>query len=250
MSYRAFAGFYETFTSDVGYPARTEYLLELFRRFDRVPSLLLDVGCGTGGFSFEFAARGIEVIGVDPSEAMLAIARAKSFAGEKPPLFLRQSAETLDLYGTVDGAVACLDTLNHILDHGELVRSLSRIALFLEPERLFLFDVNTEYKHRVLLSGKKFVYDNGEKLCVWKNSRCSKNGTVKMKLDLYENTAGGYFRDTDRHAERAYSEEEWKAALTAAGFEILARFGDGTTEPVPETGDRAVYVTRKINAKK
>lgn len=246
MSYKSFAGFYDTFTSDVGYQERAEYMLALFVRFDKIPSLLLDVGCGTGGFSYQFAAKGIEVIGVDPSAEMLSLASGHSTSAEKPPIFLCQSAENLDLYGTVDGAVACLDTLNHITDYDELERSIAKISLFLEHERLFVFDVNTIYKHKKVLSGKKFIYDNGEKLCIWKNSRCSRNGTVKMKLKLYENTPDGYVKYTDNHSERAYSETQLKTALEKAGFEVLGVFGDLSFEAPKETDERIYFVAKKV----
>ncbi|MET8991810.1 class I SAM-dependent methyltransferase [Nonomuraea wenchangensis] len=38
---------------------------------------VLDVGCGTGTFALMLAARGLEVTGVDPAAASLAVARAK-----------------------------------------------------------------------------------------------------------------------------------------------------------------------------
>lgn len=38
---------------------------------------VLDVGCGTGTFALLLAARGYEVVGVDPAAASLAVARAK-----------------------------------------------------------------------------------------------------------------------------------------------------------------------------
>lgn len=38
---------------------------------------VLDVGCGTGTFALMLAARGLEVIGVDPAKASLNLARAK-----------------------------------------------------------------------------------------------------------------------------------------------------------------------------
>lgn len=41
---------------------------------------VLDIGCGTGSFATMLAAKGIEVIGVDPALASLDIARAKPFA--------------------------------------------------------------------------------------------------------------------------------------------------------------------------
>ncbi|MHB1295652.1 MAG: class I SAM-dependent methyltransferase [Anaerolineae bacterium] len=40
----------------------------------------LDVGTGTGHFAAALAARGLEVVGLDASEAMLAVARARSAA--------------------------------------------------------------------------------------------------------------------------------------------------------------------------
>lgn len=38
---------------------------------------VLDVGCGTGTFACLLAARGLEVVGVDPAQASLDVARAK-----------------------------------------------------------------------------------------------------------------------------------------------------------------------------
>jgi SAM-dependent methyltransferase len=41
---------------------------------------VLDVGCGTGTFALLLARRGLEVVGVDPAEASLAVAKAKPWA--------------------------------------------------------------------------------------------------------------------------------------------------------------------------
>ena len=38
---------------------------------------VLDVGCGTGSFAVLLAARGVDVIGVDPAAASLDVARTK-----------------------------------------------------------------------------------------------------------------------------------------------------------------------------
>lgn len=38
---------------------------------------VLDIGCGTGVFALVLADRGIDVVGVDPAEASVAVARAK-----------------------------------------------------------------------------------------------------------------------------------------------------------------------------
>ncbi len=246
MSYKAFADFYDTFTDNVGYSVRTEYILKLFERFDRRPTLLLDVGCGTGGFSYCFSENGIEVIGADPSEEMLSVAASKASSVAVSPIFLNQSAEQLELYGTVDGAVSCLDSINHITDVAALRQAFSRISLFLEPERLFIFDVNTLYKHKKVLSGKKFLYDSGDRLCIWKNSRCSRNGTVKMKLKLYSITPSGTYAYKDTNIERAYPVELLAELLEEAGLKPLGVFGDMTLTPPREDEERIYIVTEKV----
>src|SRR5690606_41601622 len=38
---------------------------------------VLDIGCGTGVFALLLAERGIEVVGVDPAQASIDVARAK-----------------------------------------------------------------------------------------------------------------------------------------------------------------------------
>lgn len=42
---------------------------------------VLDIGCGTGTFACLLASRGVDVVGVDPAAASLAVARRKSGAG-------------------------------------------------------------------------------------------------------------------------------------------------------------------------
>ena len=63
--YNIFADFYDELMYDVDYKKRTSYLMKLFKKYGKAPTLLLDAACGTGGFSNEFSRLGVEVIGVD-----------------------------------------------------------------------------------------------------------------------------------------------------------------------------------------
>ena len=130
--YDDFSLVYDRFTWDVDYSMRTQRILEHFGKYDRMPTHLLDLACGTGNFSFPLAKKGVEVIGVDPSEGMLAVAISKLSEGETNPLFLNQYAEELELYGTVDGAICMLDSLNHITEYENFSAALKRVAMFLE----------------------------------------------------------------------------------------------------------------------
>ncbi|MBR2040370.1 MAG: class I SAM-dependent methyltransferase [Clostridia bacterium] len=246
MSYTDFAYVYDALMGDVNYLSRTEYILNLFERFDRKPTLLLDVACGTGGFSIELAKKGIEVIGTDMSEDMLSVAREKTADEGLDILYLCQSAEELDLYGTVDGAVCCMDSINHITDIETLETALKKVSLFLEPERLFIFDVNTLYKQEKILANNTFVLDEEDVYCVWQNEFDSDNKITNISLDFFTKEDDIYIRSGEEFNEKAYTSEELAYLLEKAGFKIEAVFGDMTQNPPTDTEERVFYICRKI----
>lgn len=70
------AEFYDLFYAEKDYDAEAAWVLrELPAASEDRP--LLEIGCGTGEFTKRFAAGGWSVIGVDPSSAMLDVARRK-----------------------------------------------------------------------------------------------------------------------------------------------------------------------------
>lgn len=236
---------YDIFTQDVDYIGNTNFLISLFEKYDRCPTLMLDLACGTGGFSFEFAKKGIEVIGVDRSEGMLSVAMEKLSAGSSNPLFLNQTAEELELYGTVDGAVCMLDSLNHITDINNLKKAFEKVALFLESKRLFIFDLNTPYKHREILSGKSFVKESENAFCVWQNE-CEDGKTVDVFMDLFlENDDGSYERLSEDFSETAYTDEEINNILRETGFEKVAVLDAESKSSVTNKTERILYIVRK-----
>ncbi len=245
-SYGIFADYYDALTANVDYARRADFLLTLFQRLDRRPTLLLDLACGTGGFSFPLDAAGIDVIGVDPSEDMLAQAQEKKYAaGNDRILFLQQRAQELDLFGTVDGAICCLDSVNHFGGLPEVVAAFQKVSLFLEPGRLFIFDVNTLYKHRQVLADHCFCYELEHLFLVWQNSLLE-NRDVQVDLDFFLEVEDGlYDRCSETFTEYGFTMEELESALTAAGFSLVAAYDDMQDAPVTEKSQRVTLVARK-----
>lgn len=244
--YSKFAEYYDFLMEDADYKARTDYLLKLFDEFDRKPTLLCDLACGTGGFSNEFAERKIDVIGVDISEEMLRCASENSRARGLDILYLCQDISELDLYGTVDGAICCLDSLNHITEYSLLCKAFSRISLFLEKERLFIFDVNSLYKHEKILGDEAFVIEDDNMFLVWQNEYDVNSKITEITLDFFERRGDCYSRKTEYIEERAYTNGELEKALENAGLEILKIFGDMKKEAPKADEERLIYITRKV----
>lgn len=242
--YIDFARFYDRLMADCDYDSRCEYILSMFERFGCRPKLMLDLACGTGGFTYRMAAHGIDVIGVDMSVDMLSAAREKAAVNGLSPLFLCQRADNLDLYGTVDSCICMLDSVNHITDYDELCRSFQKVSLFTEKDGLFIFDVNTEYKHKYVLGDNVFVSDEDDLYTVWSNH--ADGNMVYITLDFFAENDGVYERFSESFDERAYSDDELKAALRSAGFEPIEVFGDMSFEPPADDEQRKIFIARKL----
>lgn len=246
MSYSSFAAFYDSLQSDVMYEQRAGYIAKLFKKYDRLPTQLLDVACGTGGFSLQFAKMGMSVTAADPSPEMLSVAQKKASATGLDIMLVCQSARDTKLPYAVDGAVCCLDSINHIIDKRELKASFRAVAAAVKDGGLFIFDVNTPFKHRNILSGNTFVIENDDVYCVWQNSDCEKNGIVGICLDFFGKDADGkYIRTTEEFAERAYTDEEIRGMLEPAGLEVVAVLGDMSFKAPKACDERVIYVTKK-----
>lgn len=243
--YGAFAAFYDALTDDVDYAAWADYLLAAFSRHGGAAHTVLDLCCGSGSLSLELADRGCEVVGVDGSADMLAVAREKAAAEGRDILFLCQDVRALDLYGTVDGAVCMLDSLSHILHTEDLREIFRRLGLFIAPDGLLIFDVNTPYKHAHVLGDNAFVYEREEFVCAWRNRYLPATHEVEMALDFFlEEEDGTYTRYTDSVRERAYSLQTWKNLLTEAGFDLLGVYGERRFTAPAEDAQRWVLVAK------
>lgn len=248
MSYYAnFALSYDHLMQDVDYEKRAEYILSLFEKHKKKPADIIDLGCGTGTLSFTLMKMGVDVIGVDNSPLMLSEARNKAFEMEISPLLLCQDICELDLYGTAQGAISTLDCLNHIVDIKDLERVFDRLKFFIEPDGLFIFDVNTPYKHQNILSNATFVRDMDEVYCVWQNGPCDEDFKVSISLDIFTKDEDGlYSLSTESFAERAYTVEQLNKIFKKNSFEQVAIYEDMTFDAPCDTTQRYVFVLKRI----
>ncbi|MEM1483374.1 class I SAM-dependent methyltransferase [Oscillospiraceae bacterium PP1C4] len=246
MSYSgAFAGFYDQLTEEIDYQQRARYFDEIIRQHVAVTgeTILLDLACGTGSLSVALSGLGYDVIGVDGSADMLSEAVSKGSAGRQI-LYLCQPFERLDLFGTIDVAVCALDSINHMTDLATVEKTFEKVSLFTVPGGLFVFDVNTEYKHRQVLGDNTFVYDLDDVYCVWQNTT-DETLLTEITLDFFVRRGKTYTRESENFCERAYTHEQLCGVLGKTGYELLAVYEGDTFEPVGETAQRAVYVARK-----
>ncbi len=255
MDYMNFAAFYDALTENVEYARRAARLHHLIRqelRTETDGTLLLDLACGSGSMSEEMAKLGYDVIGVDNSPAMLAAAMDKKFDSGLNIQYLCQDMRHIDMFGTMDVTICTLDSLNHLPSLADVEQVFGRVSLFAQPGGLFLFDMNTLYKHHEILCDTTFVYDTETVFCVWENRLLEGTNQVEMQLTFFEKDGESYYRSDEQITENAYSVQEIRAAIEKAGLEFVAAYdADAQLEtpelllPPSETTQRILYVTRK-----
>ena len=157
MAYNEFAYFYDEFNGEADYDALYAHIHAKLKEHGIHDGILADLGCGTGELTLMLTQAGYDMIGIDQSEEMLCVVRDKAeqlgLSGRL--LLLRQDLLKLDLYGTIRGAVSTFDTFNHIPD---LDTAIANAGFFMEKGGVFLFDMNTPYKHRNVLDERDVHY--------------------------------------------------------------------------------------------
>ncbi len=112
---------------------------------------LLDIGCGGGVLTEEFAQAGCRVSGIDISPRSIAIAQAHADQSELSVDYRVGDAARLPFEDGSFEAVSCCDMLEHVSDWKRVVAESSRV---LKPGGLFLFDTI----NRTQKSKATFIY--------------------------------------------------------------------------------------------
>ncbi len=244
MAYTAFADYYDFLTENIDYEEIAEYYNRLNEKFGGIKGILLDLACGTGSLSVILSRMGYDVIGVDISEEMLNIALSKEHEGTQ---YLCQSMTELDMFGTIDGTVCSLDSINHLESIDDVRQTFEKVSLFSNKGALFMFDVNTVFKHERVLADNTFVYDTEKVYCVWQNEYTGA-GRTEIYLDFFaENPENGlYERYSDDFTETAYPRELIEELLKGAGFEVCACYEYLTEKEPAEESEKLAFIARKL----
>lgn len=217
MAYNEFAYFYDEFNEAADYDALFCYIQKELAAHGVTDGILADLGCGTGDLTLMLSQAGYDVIGIDRSEEMLSVLREKADAlgltGKI--LLLRQDLLELDLYGTIRAAVSTFDTYSHIGPAERFEQAIRKAAYFMEKGGVFVFDLNTPYKHQHILAGQTFDIEAEDALCHWTNRYEEATGRVDIDIDIT-------YRDTGEHFQEAFCEYSYPLEMVT---EFLLRYG-------------------------
>ena len=250
-AYEKFAQVYDLFMDNIDYPAWCTYLTGILKEYGIEDGLIAELGCGTGSMTELLAAEGYDMIGVDNSEEMLAEGMEKRVESGQDILYLLQDMQEFELYGTVRAVVSVCDSLNYITDRDELRHVFELVNNYLDPEGIFLFDMNTVHKYRDLLGDTTIAENRDEGSFIWDNSYDEEEGLNYYELAVFLPREDGLYEKSEEvHCQKAYPQEEIETLIKEAGMELLAVYDAYTLNPATEDSERLFFVVREKGKKK
>ncbi len=242
-AYGRFAEVYDTFMDDVPYEKWCDFICGILREHGIRDGLVLDLACGTGAMTRLLKSRGYDMIGVDASGEMLQAARDHEDEGI---LYLQQDMREFELYGTVRAVVCVCDSMNYILSEEDLERVFSLVNNYLDPNGIFIFDMNTVYKYRVIL-GDTVICENRESECfTWENWFDEESFINEYVLNFFVQTTGGlYERFEEVHYQRAYETEAVAGRIRDAGMKLLMLRGEDGSDQPEKDSERVWFVAQE-----
>lgn len=203
-SYENFARVYDELMDNVPYEEWAQFILNLLQDRKITEGLVLELGCGTGKLMTLLGKAGFDMIGVDNSVEMLQIAREKT---SQDFLYLLQDMREFELYGTVKAVISVCDSVNYITKKEELRKVFQLVNNYLDPEGVFIFDFNTEYKYRELIGETVIAEDREDVSFIWFNEYDEDSHLNDIDLKVFVQEEGDIYRKFQGRAypERIYS---------------------------------------------
>lgn len=205
-----------------------------------VGARLLDLACGWGRHSIEFARAGLRVTGLDRSGTLLALAREAAREAGVRPGWVRGDMRSLPFRESFDAVVSLFSSLGYFASDEEDLRVLRGVREALRPGGLFLLEV----MHRDGVA-REFVERD------WWEGEGGAHVWVEREFDAVEGVSREWLRwrrgrrsGEKHHVIRVRTATEWAALLRAAGLAPDLWYGGWDLSPFEHTSERLIVLAR------
>lgn len=245
--YEGFATVYDHMMDHIPYEEWFEKIRTYLTAQGIAEGTLCELACGTGTMTEFFAGAGYQMIGVDRSAEMLAVAHEKKLESGADILYVQQDMENLELAEPVDAVLCVCDSMNYLLQEDSLLNTFARVKEYLKPEGCFLFDLKTAYCYRNIIGNQTWVEQDEEVSYIWENYFYEEEDINEYMLTIFrkQQDSGLYERMEEAHYQRAYPVEKLKSLLEQAGLTMTACYDDSMTK-APQPDSERIYVIAKI----
>lgn len=221
------------------------YLHKLLGRYRFQGKKVLDLACGTGALTRELAKAGFEVIGLDRSPSMLEKAKGKAKKDGLEIPYLQGDMRDFLLPHKVDLVTCLFDSINYILRYDELETVFGNVYRALNPQGMFIFDMNTVSGLSSGWDDKKTGEDLGDLAVIWDYSWDEGVRLATLEVTVFQKKGNFYRKFKEVHRERGYDPKSVTKALQRKGLEVLDRFRCLSFAKPSKDTQRVMYICRR-----
>ena len=161
-------------------------------------------------------------------------------------LYLCQDMREFELYGTVRAVYSLCDCINYITEYEDLVKVFKLVNNYLDPNGIFIFDLNTIHKFSDVLGEKTFAENGEDASFIWENHYDGDTNINEYDLTLFlQDDDGRYTKETELHRQRGYTVDEIKKALEESGLIFESVCDEDTLNMVTPETERILFVARE-----
>jgi predicted TPR repeat methyltransferase len=185
------------------------YLRSLIEKHHPGAKTVLELACGTGSVLKQLQPH-YQVVGVDRSDAMLAVAERK-LPGVR---LVRDDMTRVGLGERFDVVLCAYDSINHLLRFDEWEAVFDRAAEHLHERGLFVFDVNTEHQLATFVAQPPWTHWFGDDNLMVMNVVDGGDGVSIWSIHVFEHLGDRRYRlHMENIREVAFPADRIKAAL-------------------------------------
>lgn len=219
---------------------------DFYLALDLQAASVLDVGCGTGSRlvrAREVGHRG-DLVGVDPAEGMLSVARGKT----EQVRWVRGDAQTVDLGRRFALITMTGHAFQVLLDDAAVRAALSTFHRHLEPGARLAFETRNPaakgWESWVAEQSRRVIQGpDGAEYEVWVDDPSTHGFDLISFTSVVRPRRAGPVR-CGRSTLRFIDAEHLRALLTEAGFTVEGWYGDWDRREVDATSPEIVVVAR------
>lgn len=241
MMYGDFAYFYDKLMYDLDYDKIYKFIREVLGKNSLEPELILEMACGTGGLT-EKLARDYKIHAFDLSDDMLSVCQNK-IRSKNLKLF-KQNMVGFSAPASYDAIFSVGDSLNYLTDEKDFEAAIKSSYDHLKDGRIFIFDLNTEYKFKNI--PPVTVDEVEDVLYLWENIYDEEEKLNTYGVNFFRNIKDNdYKRFYEEHLERAYDLSFVKNLLEETGFKDIEVYDDYEFKEVRDETSRYTFITRR-----
>jgi len=208
---------------------------------------VLELACGTGRLTIPLAEAGRRMSGLDSSESMLALARAKAAARNVDVSWMHGDMTLFSLGSSFDTILLPAQSMSHLSRREQLEGLFNSVRRSLKPGGTFIFEVFCPSIE--LLAGAETPETVAAEVLEHDGRRLRL--TSSLKYDVAEQCSDCEFVLTDVENGRVtrlvfrmrqFFPQELEALVTYNGFDIIRKYGTHDMAPFDSASSRQLLV--------